>query len=265
MKIFSQNKSFSLSLARQAGAIIRQNFMLGMKKEWKSDDSPVTQTDFVINQLVIDSVKKKFPDHSILAEERSDFSEQSEYVWVCDPVDGTIPFSHGIPTCVFSLALTRNGVPVLGVVYDPFMDRMFFAEKGGGAFVNGKKISVSSARVLEKSLFGLGSRKGSKIDLSGLKEAMEQKHARIIDICSITYMGALVACGEFVGTMFCGTKPHDTAALKVIVEEAGGRVTDLSGNEQRYDRDIRGHIISNGILHEELLTVIRTVTRHREL
>ncbi len=254
-------KEFALGLARRAGALIRQNFMLGMKKEWKEDDSPVTRTDVAINQMVIDAVTKEFPGHDILAEEGSNFSGTSEYVWVCDPVDGTIPFSHGIPTCVFSLALTRDGAPILGVIYDPFMDRMFFAQKGGGAFLNGKKISVSGARVLQNSLFGLSSRKGSAIDLSGLKEALEEKHARIIDICSITYMAALVASGEFCGTLFCGTKSHDTAAVKVIVEEAGGKATDLFGNEQRYDRDIKGHIISNGILHEELVRAVRAILK----
>lgn len=254
-------KEFALGLARQAGEIIKKNFMLGMKKEWKEDDSPVTHTDLAVNQLVIDAVRKEFPEHSVLAEEGGDFSGKGERTWVCDPVDGTIPFSHGIPTCVFSLALTEGGKSTLGVIYDPFMDRMFVAKKGDGAFLNGQKIFVSRADTLKNSLFGLSSRKGGQFDLFGLKEALEDEHARVIDICSITYMGVLVASGEFAGTIFRGRKPHDTAALKVIVEEAGGKVTDLSGNEQRYDRDINGHVISNGILHEKMLSLVREIIK----
>ncbi len=255
-------KTFALGLAQDAGAIIRKNFMLGMKKEWKTDDSPVTVTDLAINQMVIDAVKKEFPDHSILAEEGSDFSESSEYIWVCDPVDGTIPFSHGIPTCVFSLALTRNGESILGVVYDPFMDRMFFAEKGEGAFLNDKKTSVSSRDTIKNSLFGVCSGwKDAQFDFAGIVEALKGERARMTDVGSITYMGMLVAAGEFAATFFHGTKSHDTAALKVIVEEAGGKVTDLFGNEQRYDREIKGHIISNGILHDRLVQIARATIR----
>jgi fructose-1,6-bisphosphatase/inositol monophosphatase family enzyme len=250
-------RNFSLSLAREAGAIIKKNFMIGMKKEWKEDHSPVTATDMVINRLVIDSVKREFPGQSILAEEESAFSETGDSVWVCDPVDGTIPFSHGIPTCVFSLALVRRGVVLLGVIYDPFMDRMFFAEKGKGAFLNGRKIRVSSQRGMVNALFGVSEKRGAAFDVSGLKQRLEEEKARVIDICSITYMGVLVASGELAGTVYHGTKPHDTAALKVIVEEAGGKVTDLFGNDQRYDRDIKGHIISNRILHESLLAMVQ--------
>ena len=90
---------------------------------------------------------------------------------------------------------------------------------------------------------------------------IKNEAGEIIDVGSITYMGALVAAGELAGTMFQGTKPYDTAALKVIVEEAGGKVTDLFGNEQRYDQDIRGHLVSNGLLHDRLLEMLRPIVK----
>lgn len=258
-------KVFALDLAHRAGAIIKKNFMLGMKKEWKIDelhDSPVTKTDVAINRLVVDGVKKEFPSHSILGEEESELSGTGEYVWVCDPIDGTKAFSHAIPTCVFSLALTRRGKSITGVIYDPFMDRMFFAQHGKGATMNGQKISVSSRDTIKNSLFGVCSGwKDAPCDFSPVSAALKRENAEVIDVGSITYMGALVAAGEFGGTMFQGTKPYDTAALKVIVEEAGGKVTDLFGNDQRYDRDIKGHIISNGILHGVLLDMIRSARK----
>jgi len=250
-------KTFSLELAKEAGKIIAANFSLGMKKEWKADNTPLTQTDLKINQLVIDSVKKEFPGHSIIAEEGSDFSEKSEYIWVCDPVDGTIPFSHGIPTCVFSLALVRKGESILGVVYDPFLQRMFFAEKSKGATMNGAKISVSRATSLQNALVGFVWWKSEKMNLSKTDEILSDRGAILIDVKSIVYMDMLVANGELAATLFPGTKPHDTAATKIVVEEAGGKVTDLFGNEQRYDRDIKGHIASNGILHEELVRIVK--------
>ena len=251
-------KDFAISLAREAGDIIKKNFMRGMKKEWKSDNTPLTEADLAINSLVISSVKKAFPNHDILAEEESSLSEKSDFVWVCDPIDGTIPFSHGIPTCVFSLALTEKGEVILGVVYDPFMDRMFFAEKNKGASLNGKKIFVSTSKNLKNNVIGmsLGSQ-GTPYDLSSLPKELNKKGVKIVDLCSITYAGALVSSGELVATIFPYLKSHDTAALKVIVEEAGGKVTDLFGADQRYDKDIKGHLITNRLLHEELIKLIK--------
>ena len=252
----SDYKPFAFGLAKKAGQIIKTNFTLWMGKQWKSDNTPVTETDLVINKLVIDSVKKEFPYHSILAEEGSDFSDQSEFVWVCDPVDGTIPFSHGIPTCVFSLGLVRSGEAVLGIVYDPFMERLFFAEKGNGSFLNDKRLSVSPATGWKSQLVGVSVWKNLRINSSAIGEELVERGAHVINVGSITYMGALLASGELAATVFQGNKPPDTAALKVIVEEAGGRVTDLFGNEQRYDRDINGHTITNGILHKELVEMV---------
>lgn len=255
-------KTFALGLAQEAGALIKKNFILRMKKDWKDGFSPVTETDRIVNQIVIDDIKKEFPGHGILAEERSDLSGEDEYIWVCDPVDGTKAFSHGIPTSVFSLALTHKGESLVGVVYDPFMDRMFFAEKGMGAFLNGEKISVSSNHTIGRSLFGVCSKwKNDPYDFSGLSEKIAEESGEIIDVGSIVYMGALVAVGELAATVFQGTKPWDTAALKILVEEAGGKVTDLFGNEQRYDQDIRGHLVSNGLLHDRLLEMLNATIK----
>jgi len=250
-------KSFSVDLARQAGAIIKANFSLGMKKEWKADNTPLTVTDVTINQLVIDAVQKNFPGHSVLAEEGSAMIAGSEYVWVCDPIDGTIPFSHGIPTCVFSLALCQKGKPILGVVYDPFMDRLYFAEQGKGTTLNGASTHVSSTTQLNNTLIGVAYWDNGKFfHYPPLHTALVSHHVKVMNVMSITYMASLVASGEFVATIFQGESSYDTAAVKIIVEEAGGKATDLFGNEQRYDRDIKGHVISNGLVHSQLLELI---------
>jgi len=252
-----KEKEFALLMAKKAGKIIKKNFAMGMEKEWKSDNTPVTVTDKAVNSLLIKESKRYFPKYGILGEEENSIVGNEEYHWVCDPVDGTIPFSHGIPACVFSLALVRNGESILGVVYDPFIDRMFFAEKGKGAFMNGEKISVSTSKNLKSSVIGIAGFNSATFNLTNVETALRKKGVKTINLGSITYMGMLVSNKELAATIFAGLKPHDTAALKVIIEEAGGRVTDLFGNEQRYDKDIKGHLCSNGVLHEELLKIIK--------
>lgn len=254
----SEYQRFAIHMAKNAGEIMQRHFSLGMRKLWKTDSTPVTETDLAINKHLIERVHETFPSHDILAEEESDLSQKSDYVWVCDPVDGTIPFSHGIPTCVFSLALTYRGESILGVVYDPFLDRMFFAEKGQGAFLNGQKISVSKEKALKNSVICSEHWRGWIYDLSGVAQALDERGSILLKPCSITYMASLVATGDCLATIFPGTHPHDTAAIKVIIEEAGGKVTDLDGNEQRYDRPIKGHVASNGVVHDELLELVCT-------
>ena len=242
-------KDFAITLAKTAGKSIRQNFTLGIEKEWKADNSPVTITDKSINRMVIEEVNKNFPGHGVLGEEESSMVEGAEFIWVCDPIDGTVPFSHGVPLCVFSLALVKLGIPVLGVIYDAFLDRLFFAEKGKGAFLNGEQIQVNN-NSFERSIVCWDSR-----TLSAVKAA--HPSATLMTLYSICYEGIMVACGQFAATFFKGKGAHDVAALKVIVEEAGGKVTDRNGNEQRYDRQVNGALISNGVVHNELLKFSR--------
>lgn len=250
-------KEFALDIAKQAGKVIKQNFTLGMKKEWKGIGNPVTATDKEINRLVIDQVKANYPDHDVLGEEESSLENKSKMLWVCDPVDGTIPFSHGVPICTFSLALVDDGEPILGVTYDPFEDRMFFAEKGNGATMNGNKISVSDSDSIEGRLIDVETWREAKYFFPDLFGLLERADATPTRFASLVYPCSLVAIGEYISAIFGGNTAHDIAAIKVIVEEAGGKVTDLFGNEQRYDRDIKGAIVSNGKVHDQLVELVR--------
>ena len=252
-----QPKEFAIDLAQQAGKIIRANFTLGMPKEWKKDNTPLTESDSAINQLVVDGVKKNFPEHGLIAEEGGNFNESAEYVWLCDPIDGTIPFSHGIPVCAFSLALVKNGNPVLGVIYDPFIDRLFFAAKGQGAFMNNQPIRVSNDQDLTKGLVGLSSWSSALYDFVHIFKIVIDQGAKVINCGSIVYSGMLVASGDFLVNLWPGDTPWDIAAIKIIVEEAGGKVTDIFGREQKYNGPITGALITNGQLHDAFVKIIK--------
>lgn len=249
-------KDFAIGIAKEAGKIIRDNFKLGMERDWKPDNSPVTKADLDINRLVIESVKKEFPDHGVRGEEES-YRANSEYLWVCDPIDGTIPFAHGIPICTFSLALVKNGKPIVGVIHDPFLERLFSAEEGKGTFLNEEQIYVSKQKDLANNALNLENFENAKYQLWELEKKLSFKNSKVLKLCSTAYACALVACGEFIASIFPHTGGHDIAAAKIIVEEAGGKVTDLFGQEQRYDQNIKGAIVSNGIVHKELVELTR--------
>ncbi|MBI2611244.1 inositol monophosphatase [Candidatus Gottesmanbacteria bacterium] len=249
-------REFSEEMAGKAGKIIRENFSLGMKKEWKKDNTPVTMTDKEINRMIIESVRENFPDHGVLGEEEK-YKIDSEYVWVCDPVDGTIPFSHGVPLSTFSLALTFRGESILGVIVDPFMNRTVMAEKNKGVYLNGKNIQVSKAESIKNAIVAVEYIPSFPHDLHLVKNKLIKKGAYAYSIYSVSYSGMMIAMGEFLGVVSSVISPWDGAAVKIIVEEAGGKVTDLFGQEQDYTKEIKGFIASNGKVHDILLELLR--------
>lgn len=252
-------KSFCEDIAKEAGNIIKKHFVFPMNKVWKEDCTPITKTDMEVNKLIITKVHELFPGHDVLGEEESSLENKGEYVWVCDPVDGTIPFSHGVPTAVFSLALVHNGIPLVAIIYDPWVDRMYYAEKGKGAFLNGRKIHVSDVNSFSCNVVGMAKWKNSKYNISELSDVLIAKECHVMQVLSIIYMGMLVASGELCAVIFPGNTAHDGASLKLLVEEAGGIVTDLYGNEQRYDQEIKGFIASNGLLHNALVKMVSEI------
>jgi fructose-1,6-bisphosphatase/inositol monophosphatase family enzyme len=254
-----------IGLAREAGNIARLHFSTTLGRDWKADNTPVTAADLAINSLVIERLSTHFPTHGILGEEQSLLRDGAEFVWVCDPIDGTIPFAHGIPIAAFSLALTKNGEVLLGVVYDFHGDRLCTAVKGGGAFCNGEPISVSTQMQLRPSVTGV---EGlwmtglyDSLDLTRLPSLLDQNGSKLIKLSSTVYEGMLVALGQLGGVVTKTDKPWDLAALKLLIEEAGGRVTDLHGEDQRYDQSIKGAVMTNGPLHRTYLELIEQCQR----
>ncbi len=252
---------FAKKLAKEAEVIALNYFSFEIDSTWKEDDTPLTKADTEINDLVIKRINEAYPEHSIYGEEKNDVKENSKYIWVCDPIDGTMAFSCGLPLFVFSIALVdqSNGQPIFGLVNDPVMKNMYWAYIGSGAYRNGKKIEVSKENTLKNTYLSTGA-SGREVGYSNLSlfKALSERKCKVMKYPSFIYGAIQVANGKYSGAVFYAKAGHDVAALKIITEEAGGMVTDLDGNERRYDQDGVGCIVSNRILHTELLDIVRS-------
>jgi fructose-1,6-bisphosphatase/inositol monophosphatase family enzyme len=246
-------------IAHGSAEIALKYFGFETEKTWKSDNTPLTQADTEINSFVIQKIQEAYPDHSIQGEEESLKKAGSQYIWVCDPIDGTMPYSLGLPTFTFSLALVdeRDGQPILGLVNDPIMKNMYWAYKGGGAFRNGKKIQVTTDTELKNTYIELDGSRNMGYSKTGIMEKLRVQGAKVMSLLSVVYGGVQVANGKFSGVVFINKYAHDVAALKIIIEEAGGKVTDLEGNARRYDAEGVGCVASNGILHQKILECVK--------
>ena len=261
MNEYENYLQFAKEIANEAGKIMKKYFIRKDISSYKGDKTIVTLADQEINSYLIKRVKEKFPTHSVDGEEEQFGS--SKYVWVCDPVDGTAMYARSIPVAVFSLALVIDGESTIGVIYDPFTNQLYSAIKGQGAYQNDEKILVNDNDLSDmKSVSHYDMWPNAEYNIFPvLQELGIQTY--FVGLGSIIRACSCVASGEFVLAIFPGTthKNCDIAAAKVIVEEAGGKVTNLFGEEQRYDRSIKGAVISNGRVHNE---VINTIKKHLE-
>lgn len=248
---------FAKSIAYESGKIMKKYFNSDNGASYKQDNTIVTKADIEINEYLIKRVKSEYPTHSVDGEE--EHFGKSNYVWVCDPIDGTAMFARHIPTATFSLALVIDGVSTVGVIYDVFTDRLYSAIKGEGAKMNDESIHVSDTLLDDmRSVSQFDMWPESKYNIYDIIKELGKK-TYFVSIGSIVKSCTCVASGEFNLAIFPGTKHKncDVAAAKVIIEEAGGKVTDLFGNEQRYDESINGCVLSNGIVHDEVIKVIK--------
>ncbi|MBR0350293.1 MAG: inositol monophosphatase [Clostridia bacterium] len=253
---------FATSIAKKAGEIMKKYFNENNGESYKNDNTIVTIADKEINSYLIEQVKLKYPTHSVDGEEEQ--FNQSNYVWVCDPIDGTAMYARHIPVAVFSLALVVNGESIVGVVYDVFTDNLYTAIKGKGAYKNGQKISVNNYSLTDKeSVAHFDMFPSSEYNIYDAIKILGQK-SYFVSIGSIIRASMCVATGDFTLALFPGTKHKncDIAAVKVIVEEAGGIVTDLFGNDQRYDQNINGAIICNNNCFQEVLETLKIRTNN---
>lgn len=247
-------------IAYQAGDLLREGFGSHHKIKAKvGAQNLVTEYDHASQNLIIGELKKNFPSHHFLAEEddvKTSFNE--EYIWIIDPLDGTVNFAHNIPFFAVSIALAKNREIIAGVVYNPMLDELFWAEKGSGAYLNEKPISVTKTTSPDRIILATG----FPYDVRENPLQCIETFAHIVRKgIPIRRMGvaaldlAYVAAGRFDGFWEVRLHPWDMAAGKLIVEEAGGRVTHYDGSDHQIF-DYLPLIASNGHLHETMISYL---------
>jgi myo-inositol-1(or 4)-monophosphatase len=244
----------------RAGALIRARYRERQEVSFKGEIDLVTATDREAERLVVEAIAAAFPDHGIVAEESAPRPGRDGHRWYIDPLDGTTNFAHGYPHFCVSLALARDDELLLGLVYDPVREETFSALRGGGARLNGAPIEVSDGRAFGRALLGTGfpydRRAHADFYLAFLAEAMRRSQgvrrsgSAALDLC-------YVACGRLDAFWEWKLQPWDTAAGRLIVEEAGGRVSDFAGRTHRLTGEETA--ASNGHLHGALLEMLAAV------
>lgn len=251
-------KEILLKATLEAGQIIQSRFQGHFTIDNKEGiNNLVTEVDTQVEAKIIAIIKAEFPEHSIISEEVGALEKDSPYKWIIDPIDGTVNFAHGIPICCVSIALSFENELILGAVYNPMMNELFFAEKGKGATLNNHPIHVSKKADFAKACLVTGfpykwpERKEHPIKvferlvLQGLP--VRRLGSAAIDLC-------WVACGRFDGFWEYNLSPWDIAAGYLIVEEAGGKITNFEGAP--YDVYDKETLATNGLIHEAMLDQI---------
>lgn len=249
----------TLLQATEAGAKILQEYF--DKKFTISNkegiNNLVTEVDHKSEQVIFEVIKSNFPEHFILSEEAGEVATSSEYKWIIDPIDGTINYANGIPICCVSIGVEHQGKMVLGAVYNPFMNEYFVAEKGQGATLNGKPIHVSSKEQVLTSCLVTGFPYTYLDSPNGPLQVFEKlirKGIPVRRLGSAALDLCWVAAGRFDGFYEHKLNAWDSAAGFLMVEEAGGKVTDLTG--AYYNPYQPGIVATNSLIHDELVAIV---------
>jgi myo-inositol-1(or 4)-monophosphatase len=246
-------------IAREAGALLARLYERRIGYELKGDFDLVTEADRASERLVVERLRSHFPQHGIVAEEGGGHESRSEYRWYVDPLDGTTNFAHGYPAFNVTLALEQAGRMIAGVVYDPIREELFAAERGSGAYLNNRRIRVTPSTRLQDSLLATGFpsfKRHQNVNVHFFHQvAMVTHGVRRSGSAAIDL--AYVAAGRLDGFWEFGLNPWDLAAGTLLIEEAGGRCTDMCGQPM----EVRGRHLTatNGLIHDELIGLFAEV------
>jgi myo-inositol-1(or 4)-monophosphatase len=252
-------------IAREAGALLMEYFRQHVAIEYKGEADLVTIADRKSEALIRQRLREHWPSHDILGEEGGLQDTGSDYRWYVDPLDGTTNFAHGFPVFCVSMGLDYKGKRILGVIYDPTRDELFAAEQGSGAYLNGERIRVSKTENLAECLVATGfpSHKRHKNpniffyhQITLRTHGVRRAGSAALDLCC-------VACGRFDGFWEFNLNPWDTAAGVLIVEEAGGKISDFHGGP--FELNSRQTLASNGLVHSALLREFEKIFSGQEL
>jgi myo-inositol-1(or 4)-monophosphatase len=246
-------------IAHEAGSLLRHYFERRVPFEMKGDFDLVTEADRASEKLVVERLTKQFPGHGIVAEEGSGHGSPSEYRWYVDPLDGTTNFAHSYPVWNVTLALEKAGELIAGVVFDPNRDELFTAERGAGAFMNGRRIRVSSAARVADCLVSTGFPNHNRAtnpnihffhELAMSAHGVRRGGSAALDL-------AYVAAGRLDGFWEIGLNPWDMAAGILLIDEAGGVCADMKGGPHNLHSP---HILAdNRLIHDELASLFSAV------
>jgi myo-inositol-1(or 4)-monophosphatase len=248
----------AVEMALESGRIQKESFSKDFAVHHKGEINLVTDIDIACQEKIISMIGHCFPDDDIIAEEKSNTYDGRKNRWIIDPVDGTTNYAHGYPFFCTSIAYEANGRVIAGVVYNPIMNELFFASAGEGAYLNGDRINVSRVADLKKSLLSTGFPYDIKtnpdnnidhfVNFLYNAQAIRRDGSAALNL-------SYVACGRFDGFWELHLNAWDLAAGALILEEAGGRVTDLSGGP--FDMYRGECLASNGLIHRAMEGIIR--------
>jgi myo-inositol-1(or 4)-monophosphatase len=248
---------FTATLAKETGALLRVQLEQKLTYSLKSSHQDlVTDADRAAEELIISTIKNKYPEHGILSEERAEIRSKSPFRWVIDPIDGTSNFAHGIPFFCTSIALEEDGKLVAGAIYEPLRDELFSVALGGGAWLNGQRLTASSPDQVKKAILAVG----YPYDFSLLDEYVSQMKIFLPVAQGLRRLGsaalclAYIAAGRLDGYVDLNLNRWDLAAGVLLLTEAGGHVTGFQGNE--LELDTRAIVASNGKIHHEMLKML---------
>ena len=251
-------KGFLNLLAKEAGEILLANFGRAKEAARKGEIDLVTEADLASQRFIMETIRERYPDHNILSEEAPGVEGESEFTWLLDPLDGTINYFHGYPAFAISIALKERGEITLGAVYDPLRDEFFYPKKGEGATLNDREVSVSTTHRLIFSLLATG----FPYQRAAIPDNNVPEFSRLVTRVQGIRRGgsaaldlAYVAAGRLDGYWEMHLSPWDWAAGGLLVEEAGGVVTDLEGGAWIPFK--KGIVATNGRIHEELISELR--------
>ena len=252
--------NFAIQTAREAGRVLAEKFGRALQVSNKGDIDLVTEADIAAERLIVERIRSYHPRHAILAEESGETAlegQPSEFKWIIDPLDGTTNYAHGYPCFCVSVALEQAGEIVVGVVYDPVREELFAAERGGGATLNGRRVRVSEVEEMNGAMVCTG----FPYDVRDRGDFARHFRNFIMRAQAVRRDGsaaldlAYVACGRFDGFWEEGLRAWDVAAGKLLVEEAGGRVSRYDGSPfSVYAPPI---LASNGLMHEAMMSVLQ--------
>ena len=251
-------RDFAVEIALEAGRFLRGKFHEKHDIAYKGEIDLVTEADRGAEALLIARIEKLFPAHGIMAEETRGSALTKEHTWIIDPLDGTTNYTHQYPVFCVSIALQRDEDVILGVICNPMMEELFVVERGEGAFLNGRRLSVSATADLSRGLLATGFPYDIRVNpdnninyfntMAVRAQAIRRAGAAALDL-------AYVAAGRFDGFWELQLRPWDMAAGCLMVTEAGGKVTDLFGGPfNLYSPHV---LASNGRIHETMAEILR--------